>query len=166
MSAHLKAGVLKALLTMVALFSPPLLLAEPGIAAFPDGSPISVPCWRCEPGLRAGICQQRYWGCCLRLKFRTEKSKELRILNEATTTGSWELAVPILGIVFCTFEHRGHNLRDGSREVHGHLPKNCSCKSTGKFSRRLWRCVPVRLLGSGSLADTSQGCHAPLPFDY
>lgn len=44
MSAHLKAGVLKALLTMVALFSPPLLLAEPGIAAFPDGSPISVPC--------------------------------------------------------------------------------------------------------------------------
>lgn len=67
MSAHLKAGVLKALLTMAALFSPPLLLAEPGIAAFPDGSPISVACWRCEPGLRAGICQQRYWGCCLRL---------------------------------------------------------------------------------------------------
>lgn len=63
------------------------------------------------------------WGFALVVFSRTVKRREHRILNEATTTGSWKLAVPILGVVFCTSEHRGHNLWDGSREVHGHLPR-------------------------------------------
>lgn len=52
------------------------------------------------------------WGFALVVFSRTVKRREHRILNEATTTGSWELAVPILGVVFCTFEHRGHKLWD------------------------------------------------------